>query len=71
MTKKTKEAPKERVFNFNGIKLKDPDKDMSTDQVRDFYSGTHPELNNADMKGPKTENGKQVYTFSIRTGTKG
>ena len=72
-TKKTT-TPKdnlERSFSFNGMALLDPDASMSTTQVRDFYAGQYPELNNAGVKGPKLENGKNVYSFSIQTGTKG
>lgn len=69
MAKKTDNL--ERSFAFNGMTLQDPDASMTTTQVRDFYAGQYPELNNAGIKGPKLENGKNVYSFSIQTGTKG
>lgn len=61
----------ERVFEFNGVKLQDPGADKSPEDIRDFYSGIYPELNNAEIKGPKLDGNKQTYTFSVRTGTKG
>jgi PRTRC genetic system protein C len=61
----------ERSFSFNGLTLPDPDDGMTTDQVRDFYAGTYPELNNAGIKGPVEQNNQAVYTFNIQTGTKG
>jgi PRTRC genetic system protein C len=72
-TKKTT-TPKEtleRAFSFSGMSLPDPDASMTTDEVRNFYAGQYPELNNAGIKGPVAENGKNVYSFSIQTGTKG
>lgn len=74
MTTKKTTAPKdnlERSFTFNGMSLPDPDASMSTTQVRDFYAGTYPELNNAGIKGPVASSGKNVYTFNVQTGTKG
>jgi PRTRC genetic system protein C len=72
-TKKTT-TPKdnlERSFSFNGMTLPDPDASMTTTHVRDFYAGTYPELNNADIKGPVASSGKNVYTFNVKTGPLG
>jgi PRTRC genetic system protein C len=72
-TKKTTTTDKnlERSFSFNGMSLPDPEASMTTDEVRNFYAGTYPELNNAGIKGPVASNGKNVWTFNIQTGTKG
>jgi len=69
MAKKTDKL--ERAFTFNGMTLPDPDASMTTTQVRDFYAGQYPELNNAGIKGPTLTNNKNVYTFKIQTGTLG
>ncbi len=74
MAKKKVTEPKEknpRKFEFNGVKLEDPDPNMSNEEVRDFYSTHYPELASAGIKGPFQSNGVDVWTFQIKTGTKG
>jgi PRTRC genetic system protein C len=58
-----------RRFVFNGMDLGDIDGSMKPEQVRDFWAGTYPELQNAKVKGPeKDAAGAQVYTFTRSVG---
>ena len=36
-----------RVFVYDGKKLNDPNPEMTVEEVMDFYSNVHPELNNS------------------------
>lgn len=62
----------ERVFTFNGMTLDDINSNLSTDQIKQHYSGLYPELTNADTinKGLTAE-GKHLYEFMTILGTKG
>jgi PRTRC genetic system protein C len=41
-----------REFAYNGIKLPDPNPEMSLEQVREVYSPAYPELTTAAIEGP-------------------
>ena len=60
-----------RVFKFGNRELKDPDKNMSPEDVMQFYSGTYPELTTSNVHGPKIDGDKAVYEFKTTIGTKG
>lgn len=60
-----------RQFTYNGAKLVDPGAALTVDQVRDFYTAVYPDLANAEVEGPVTKDGAQVYTFRRAVGTKG
>ena len=60
-----------RAFTFNGVELPDPGSTMSTDDVRDLYSATYPELTTATIEGPEVRGDRLVYTFRRAAGTKG
>lgn len=60
-----------RVFSFSGVELPDPSSVMSTDDVRDLYSATYPELTTATIEGPEMRGNRMVYTFRRAAGTKG
>lgn len=60
-----------RVFAFNKTNLPDPDVNMTTEQVKDFYSNQYPELINANIGTPKYEEDKVVYPLETNLGTKG
>lgn len=60
-----------RKFTYNGMDLPDPDPDMKVDQVKELYTATYPELNNASTTGPEEVDGDQVYKFSRAVGAKG
>ena len=42
-----------REFAYNGIKLPDPNPEMSLEQVREVYSPAYPELTTAAIEGPE------------------
>lgn len=60
-----------RVFKYGNRELSDPNKNMSPDDVMQFYSGTYPELTTSTVHGPKVDGGKAVYEFKTVVGTKG
>jgi PRTRC genetic system protein C len=60
-----------RVFKHGDIELEDPNREMSKDNVLDFYSNQYTELTNAHVTGPTVKNDKLVYEFSTSVGTKG
>lgn len=64
-----------RVFKFKKdgttVNLPDPNPEMSVDEVIQFYSPQYPELTTATLDGPKTEDGKAVYSVKTTVGTKG
>lgn len=60
----------QRVFNYNGVSLPDiPGK--TPDEIRQYYAGVYPELNNADVPVPEYTGDKVSYNFGRTTGVKG
>lgn len=59
-----------RSFKYDGKELADIP-GMSLEQVKDFYSNSHPELNNANIGAPNVVDGVMVYEFAKKMGTKG
>lgn len=60
-----------RVFEYSGMVLPDPDVGMTPTQVRDTFSAAYPELTTAEVVGPETRGDKLVYTFRKAAGAKG
>ena len=64
-----------RSFKFKKdgkmISLSDPNPEFTSEEVMQFYSGTHPELTTSTIDGPKIENDQSVYEFKTTVGTKG
>lgn len=60
-----------RVFKYGNRELEDPNKNMSPEEVMQFYSGTYAELTTSNVHGPKIEGDKAVYEFKTTIGTKG
>lgn len=60
-----------REFTYNGIKLPDPNPEMSLEQVREIYSPAYPELTTAAIEGPEITNETMVYRFVRAVGAKG
>ena len=60
-----------RVFQFNGIRLPDPNPEMSVDSVKALYSAQYPELTTAVVNGPEAVGDKMRYTFDRAIGSKG
>lgn len=53
------------------IVLKDPNPNMSPEEVIKFYSSEYPELTNATLSGPKVVGNTAQYSFKETVGTKG
>jgi len=64
-----------REFRFKkdgtNVTLPDPNPDFTVNEVLQFYGNQYPELTTATLEGPKTDNGKAVYTVKTTVGTKG
>lgn len=60
-----------RLFTFNGIRLPDPNPNMSVDEVKAFYSAQYPELATAVVNGPEAVGDKMRYSFERAIGSKG
>ena len=60
-----------RLFSFNGIRLPDPNPNMSVDEVKALYSAQYPELATAIVNGPEAVGDKMRYTFERAIGSKG
>ncbi len=59
-----------RVFSYNGVELPDPGVNMSTEEVKEIYAITYPELNNATVEGPDLRGNTLVFKFTRAVGTK-
>lgn len=58
-----------RTFNYNGMKLDDPDPSMPPEQVLEFHALLHAELTNAALKGPNIgADGLQTYQVEVKIG---
>jgi PRTRC genetic system protein C len=60
-----------RVFQFQGIRLPDPNPEMSAEEVKAFYAAQYPELATAVVNGPEAAGDKMRYTFERSIGSKG
>jgi PRTRC genetic system protein C len=60
-----------RVFKHGDNILEDPNREMSSDDVLEFYGNQFTELTNAHVTGPTVIEDKLQYEFSTSVGTKG
>ena len=60
-----------REFVFNGIKLPDPNPELTVEKVREIHAMTYPEISTAAVEGPEMLGNRLRYTFSRAVGTKG
>ena len=61
--------PAKRTFNYNGMKLDDPDPSMPPEKVLEFYTPLHAGLTNACLKGPTIgPDGEQTYKVEVKIG---
>lgn len=60
-----------RLFQFNGIRLPDPNPNMPVDEVKALYAAQYPELATAVVNGPEAVGDKMRYTFERAVGSKG
>lgn len=63
--------PMSRIFSYCGLHLADPDIRLTPEQVRDFYSGSYPEVTTASIEGPEVVDGVLKFKFTRVLGTKG
>jgi PRTRC genetic system protein C len=60
-----------RLFQFQGIRLPDPNPNMPVDEVKALYAAQYPELATAVVNGPEAVGDKMRYTFERAIGSKG
>jgi len=60
-----------REFNFNGVKIPDPDKALSPEEVRSVLATIYPDIATASITGPEAVGNKLRYTFVRAIGAKG
>lgn len=53
------------------VELKDPNPNMSPEEVIKFYASEYPELTNATLSGPKVVGESAQYSLKETVGTKG
>jgi len=61
----------ERKFTYGQLSLDDPDPSMSLHEVKDFYAGLYPELNQSNIEEKETTETSITYEFLKAAGTKG
>ena len=64
-------TPMKRIFEFQGIRLPDPNSAITVEQVRGVFATQYPEIATASLSGPETVGDKSVYRFERAIGTKG
>ncbi len=60
----------QREFTLDGRKLADPNPELSVEDVRAYYTGTYPSLNNASYQEEVTGTAVKI-TFTTAIGSKG
>jgi PRTRC genetic system protein C len=62
----------EREFRYNGgMRLPDPNPNLSVEEVRNLYASAYPEITTAAIEGPEVVGNKLVYRLIRAIGTKG
>jgi len=61
----------DREFRYDNLRLPDPNKKLSIEEVRTAFSATYPEIATATVTGPEAVGNKLVYHFTKAIGTKG
>lgn len=64
-------SPLSREFFYSSIRLADPDRRLSPEEVRNFFSAQYPEIVTATITGPEAVGDKLRYTFTRAIGAKG
>ena len=59
-----------REFNFNGVKIPDPDKTLSPEEVRSVLATMYPDIATALITGPEAVGDKLRYNFVRAVGAK-
>jgi len=63
--------PLARSFEFNGMRLPDPNPKLSVEEARALYAHQYPDIATAAITGPEAVGDKLVYRFTRAIGTKG
>jgi len=53
-----------RIFEFNGVRLPDPNPKLSVEDVRTLYAHQYPDIATATITGPEAVGDKLRYLFS-------
>ena len=53
-----------RTFEFNGVRLPDPDPKLSVEDVRTLYAHQYPDIATAAITGPEAVGDKLRYRFT-------
>ncbi len=61
----------ERIFEYSGMRLNDPDPTMNPEDVKHFYTAVYPELSQAVIEEPVRRGDRLVYAIKRAVGTKG
>jgi PRTRC genetic system protein C len=60
-----------REFTFNGVKIPDPDRSLSPEEVRSVLATLYPDIATASIAGPEAVGDKLRYNFVRAIGAKG
>ncbi len=60
-----------REFSWNGVKIPDPGRHLSPEEVRTVLATMYPDIATATITGPEAVGDKLVYRFVAAIGTKG
>ena len=52
-----------REFTLNGVKIPDPDKSLSPEEVRSVLATLYPDITTASITGPEAAGDKLRYNF--------
>ena len=61
----------DREFRYDNLRLPDPNRKLSIEEVRTAFCATYPEIATAAVTGPEAVGNKLVYHFTKAIGTKG
>ena len=60
-----------REFTWNGVKIPDPGRHLSPEEVRAVLATMYPDIATATITGPEAVGEKLIYRFVAAIGTKG
>ena len=60
-----------REFTWNGVKIPDPDRKLSPEEVRAVLATMYPDIATATITGPEAVGDRLLYRFAVAIGTKG
>jgi len=61
----------EREFSYNGLRLADPNPNLTVEEVRNLYAISYPEIATAAIEGPEAVGNKLIYRLTRAIGSKG